>query len=249
MIGDNMLNKINLGGKDIDLYKNFVSEEDAKALITFYNSYSDRWMPICFYNSFGMGVSEPVTKEHGTHISDEYINSLKDRLIETVSFSAGKEVKINSIHAQKWEVGAYANDHSDNSDLDGTPSGWNDNKYACILYLNTDFEGGELKFRDHNIAIKPDLGDLIVFPGGMENVHSVPVITSGVRYTIVAFWDFADVVYTEEEMEWRKNNIAQERLRQAKMKAEWAKGIDNPIIENPYDPNLTEEQKVYYSEN
>jgi len=50
-------------------------------------------------------------------------------------------------------------------------------------------------------------------------------------------------------MEWRKNNIAQERLRQAKMKAEWVKGIDNPIIENPYDPNLTEEQKVYYSEN
>ena len=227
-----------IGGENINIYKEFISLEDCQKLIDFYNSKYDRWNQICFYNSFGMGVTEPLNVEGDKTpiVDDTYIENLKAKFVEYVSDSAGREMKINSMHAQKWEIGAYANDHSDNSDLEGNPSGWSDNKYACILYFNTDYEGGLLKFRDHDIELKLDAGTLIVFPGGVENIHSVTEITEGIRYTMVVFWDYADAQYTEEEMKARQDDIAKERIYQYKLKQEWKKGNGHPLIEDPYAP-------------
>lgn len=236
-----------LGGNNIVEYKDFLSKEDCEKLIKFYNSKPERWMPICFYGSYGMGVSEPLSESHGTGIDDTWINNLKQRFTDAMLDSQGRACKINSIHAQKWHVGAYANDHSDNSDLEGNPSGWNDNKFFSGLYLNEDYEGGILEFRDHGFGIKPETGTLITMAGGVENIHKVTEVTSGVRYTLIAFWDYAEREYTEEEMAWREADIARERIYQSKLKTYWKHGIDAPPYETDeekYAPITDEELKA-----
>ncbi len=224
------MEKVVLGGNNIVAFKNFLSKEDCEKLITFYNSKPDRWMPICFFGSFGMGVSEPLSENHGTGIDDAWINNLKQRFTDAMLESQGRACKINSIHAQKWHVGAYANDHSDNSDLEGNPSGWNDNKFFSGLYLNEDYEGGILEFRDHGFGIKPETGTLITMAGGVENIHKVTEVTAGVRYTLIAFWDYAEREYTQEEMAWREADIARERIYQSKLKKYWKYGYDDPLF-------------------
>jgi len=61
--------------------------------------------------------------------------------------------------------------------------------YTSMLYLNDDFEGGELYFPTHNnFTIKPKPGMLAIFSGNIYNPHGVTQITSGTRYVNTAFW-------------------------------------------------------------
>lgn len=55
---------------------------------------------------------------------------------------------------------------------------------AANLYLNDDFEGGELYFPNLDISLKPKARQLVIFPGGHEYVHGVKTVTSGFRYVL-----------------------------------------------------------------
>ena len=237
-IPTSQLNGIHLGGGGTGIwqYDNFLSKEECDELINFFNANGEEWRQICFYGSFGMHVVAPFNKEHGTSITPEYMENLRQRMIQYASDAAGRPMKINSMHAQKWDIGAYANDHSDNTDLDGADMGWADNKQFAGIYLNTqpDYEGGVLKFRDHNIDVVPKTGTFISFPGGMENIHSVTEVTAGTRYTIVIFWDYADAWYSEAQLQEWERLIFKERIHQYQLKQRWTKGENHPVLDDPY---------------
>jgi predicted 2-oxoglutarate/Fe(II)-dependent dioxygenase YbiX len=224
------------GGTGIWQYDNFISKEECEELIKFFNANSEEWRYICFYGSYGMHVVSPFDKEHGTSITEEYMAKLRERMIQYVSDAAGRPMKINSMHAQKWELGAYANDHSDSSDLDGNDMGWSDNKQYAGIYLNSqpDYSGGVLKFRDYGLDVVPDAGSFVSFPGGPENIHSVTEITGGTRYTVVIFWDYADAWYSEAELQEMERMILKERIHQYQLKRQWTLGEAHPLLEDPY---------------
>ena len=58
-------------------------------------------------------------------------------------------------------------------------------KYSIVIFLNDDFEGGELVF--DNITIKPVKNMLIAF--SKELGHHVKKVVNGERYTLVGFSD------------------------------------------------------------
>jgi len=60
-----------------------------------------------------------------------------------------------------------------------------DRDISTIIYLNDDFEGGELVFPELKIMIKPEPGLLVCFPSTHEYVHAVNPITKGERFAIV----------------------------------------------------------------
>jgi len=63
----------------------------------------------------------------------------------------------------------------------GLSMGWHyDDDYSLCIYLNKDFEGGELCFARAS-SIKPETGQLVVFP---RVKHCVLPVTSGTRYCI-----------------------------------------------------------------
>lgn len=224
------------GGTGIWEYKNFLSKEECEELIKFFNANQEEWRQICFYGSYGMHVVSPFAKEHGTTITEEYMTNLRQRMIQYCSDAAGRPMKINSMHAQKWDIGAYANDHSDNTDLEGNDMGWGDNKQFAGIYLNSqpDYEGGVLRFRDHGLDVVPETGTFLSFPGGMENIHSVTEITAGTRYTIVIFWDYEDAWYSEAELQEMERLIMKERIHQYQLKQRWKNGEAHPLLDDPY---------------
>lgn len=203
---------------------NFISSEASPKMIAYFESMAERWGDIAFYGSSGMGLmsNDSQLSNYGLPIS--FFDDLRDKFKEAVELVFERPVKANTSHAQKWDVGGFANPHSDNSDFEGNPNAFEINKYVAILYLNDDYEGGTLYFPDHGIEFKPNAYSLVVFPGGVENVHGVNEITSGTRYTMVSFWDFAEAEYSEErKIEWEEE-IKGIREFQAKQKEEWAKG-------------------------
>jgi hypothetical protein len=78
--------------------------------------------------------------------------------------------------------------HADNSKKD-TAGNWvpnhtPDRAFSTIVYLNDNFEGGEIVFPLQNTRIKPLEGLLVGFPSGSEFVHEVLSVTRGRRYTL-----------------------------------------------------------------
>lgn len=209
---------------DIAAINDFVDEKTAKAMIEYFESMASVWGPIAFYGSLGMGLSSMDNRLIELGLEVDYFENLRNRFKQAVEMFFERKLKPNTSHAQKWDVGGFAAPHSDNSDHDGTPNAFEINKYVGILYLNNNYEGGELYFPDHNIEFKPQMGQYIMFPGGHENIHGVKEITKGTRYTMVSFWDYEEAEYDQETKDKWESEIKEIRDMQEKQREEWSKG-------------------------
>lgn len=58
--------------------------------------------------------------------------------------------------------------------------------FTAILYLNEDYVGGELFFKDDKVKFKPTKGSLIIFPG--DKMHEILPLEEGNRYMISAYF-------------------------------------------------------------
>jgi len=80
----------------------------------------------------------------------------------------------------KYEVGGKFDLHMD----DG---GANFKRISTIFYLNDNYEGGELHFKNFDVKIKPESGDMVVFPSSYVFSHFVTEVTKGTRYSIASW--------------------------------------------------------------
>jgi hypothetical protein len=67
---------------------------------------------------------------------------------------------------------------------------------SLVAYINDDYEGGELSFRLQNLKIKPEAGDLFIFPSTFMYPHKAEVVTSGTKYSIVTMLDYNKKFHT-----------------------------------------------------
>ena len=209
---------------------NFIDPNIVPKMINFFENCDVEWGDIAFYGSSGKGIKTDSETMKKFDLPEGFFDKLKDKYQEAVQAVFGREVKANTSHAQKWDVGGFASPHSDNSDNDGKPNAFEINKYVGILYLNDDYEGGQLYFCDKDnemnpyLSFKPNVYSYYVFPGGYENIHGVSEITKGTRYTMVSFWDYADSKYDQATLDRWEEEEKQVRIEQAKQKEEWLKG-------------------------
>jgi len=220
--------------EDVVFYNNFLTPEECETLVKVFEDPEQPWSMSAFFESYGMSImpEDPILERYG--LPRDYFGKLANRLHKVVEDAHQRPVKSVSSHAQKWQVGAFAPFHSDNTDMEGNPSAWEKSKLVCLLYINDDYEGGELDFRDHDISIKPVAGQLITFPGGFENIHQVLPVKGSTRHTIGAFWDYAESVYSEERMKAWEEEIQKVREEQKIMQDEWKEMVANGV--HPTDP-------------
>ena len=111
-------------------------------------------------------------------------NALLDRLSMTLPDSLVRNTTLQSFWPFQEGVdkyGAFEWHHEK-----GNPGQKDDGMTgAWSLYLNNDFEGGELIFKNKpEIVIKPQPGMLINIPLTKEFTHKVTPVTSGIRHTL-----------------------------------------------------------------
>ena len=63
------------------------------------------------------------------------------------------------------------------------------NHMAGWIYLNDDYEGGDLSFIHQGVSFKPNTGDLILFPGNIHYMYHVAP-ANGSRYIMPVWFDF-----------------------------------------------------------
>ena len=86
----------------------------------------------------------------------------------------------NSI--SKYDVGKFMGPHVDSYGDEREPV------LSVVLYLNSDYEGGELYFPNQDIKIKPETGSAVVFPSVEPYFHTSLEIKSGYKYISPGFW-------------------------------------------------------------
>lgn len=69
---------------------------------------------------------------------------------------------------------------------------------SLVAYPNDDYEGGELYFRLQNLKIKPEAGDLFIFPSTYMYPHQAMPVHSGTKYSIVTMLDYNKKYHTPE---------------------------------------------------
>lgn len=77
-------------------------------------------------------------------------------------------------HIARFEPGWGMHEHFDA----GKP-----NDIATLIYINSDYDGGDIYFPEYDISYKPEPGDLLTFPDNPDYVHGVKSISGGIRYT------------------------------------------------------------------
>jgi len=106
-----------------------------------------------------------IINEYGKKVYDLVLEKYNG---EFVDYDPGKT------HIARFEPGSKMHEHFDSS---------RPNDIATLLYINDDYDGGEIYFPELDISIKPESGDLICFPDNPGFTHGVKEISGFVRYT------------------------------------------------------------------
>ena len=68
--------------------------------------------------------------------------------------------------------------------------------YTCtvssVAYFNDDYQGGELWFPYLDLTIKPEAGDIVMFPSTFIYAHAAKPVISGIKYSAVTMFDYND---------------------------------------------------------
>ena len=113
-------------------------------------------------------------------------NILKDAIIGASNhYSKIHGIDIGSlmpISISKYSTGKSMGPHVDDYG-DGQ-----DPNISVVLYLNDDYEGGEIYFKEQGIKIKPKAGSIVIFPSVAPYYHESLPVTSGIKYMSPGFW-------------------------------------------------------------
>jgi len=112
---------------------------------------------------------------------------LYDIIFNAISMSAENYSEKNNLTLKslippiicKYHEGKFMGPHTDDSQ---------DAHISGVLYLNDDYEGGELEFPNHGLSIKPEAGSMIMFPSTQPYIHNPKPAYGSERYICPVFW-------------------------------------------------------------
>lgn len=132
-------------------------------------------------------AAENSTKEI-KEIYEKIINSINS-VIEDYQNRTNEDIgDLQSFGISKYYPGAEMGPHVDfdiksvdSAKIKLTPT------ISAILYLNDDYEGGNLYFMEQKIDIKPEAGSMVIFPSVKPFFHESKKIKNGQKYMIPLF--------------------------------------------------------------
>jgi len=158
------------GSENIHRIKNFITEDEAATLIvltetTAHQPRDGQWNSMIWNNEK----------------TNKILNNYKRRVMQSFRDIYAIDCKFcGGSYLVKWT-------ESDKMDLHVDDLSDGKNQVSAVLYLNDDYVGGNINFPTHNLSIKPEKYELLIFPGNLNYAHEVQEITSGSRFT-VPYW-------------------------------------------------------------
>ena len=90
----------------------------------------------------------------------------------------------------RYQPGGHYVPHADADNWHAEARTWRravDRDLSILLYLDEQFEGGELEFANFQFRLKPAAGMLVCFPSDHRYLHAARKVTQGERHVIVSW--------------------------------------------------------------
>lgn len=59
---------------------------------------------------------------------------------------------------------------------------------SVSMFLNDNFEGGELEFKEFGVTVKPKAGKMVVFSSSFPYIHKIHPVSTGIRFAAVRWY-------------------------------------------------------------
>lgn len=132
------------------------------------------------------GLSSKNIRDASTNaFTDSFIQTLDDKIGSLVMRYAEEnninDLKNEGYHIVKYTEGQFFAEHTD-----ATPE--YPRRVSAVVYLNDNYEGGTITFRNIGKSFKPETNTIMIFPSSKEFSHSADPVISGTKYAIIGFW-------------------------------------------------------------
>jgi hypothetical protein len=149
---------------------------------------------------------EHLNEDESYHAS-QFARKLNDKIFDFVTKAYNtefiKEKKSWGLNIHK--VNSFTDPHTDIIEespgfqepgfIEPTYPNWKDawdGYLACNIYLNDNYDGGEVYFPDRNYKFKPKANSIVTWPGNKNFIHGITKTTVTSRYVYGCFFKFAD---------------------------------------------------------
>lgn len=128
-------------------------------------------------NAYNVDLNEP----RSLYIVNSIYSGMKfclDKYVEMKQIP-GEQILSKSFTLQKQVDGSEINSsHYSNTNA----------KYIIMVFLNDDYQGGEIVFPKKNMGFKPQKGSIVIFPNKEDLYFQFNKINNGERYMTLHYW-------------------------------------------------------------
>ena len=185
---DSLTKSLGSGPENIKIIKNWMPEKDIKTFLEYTRLISNqssieeeiRYQKAYYERELAKAYEHLMRAEATSLYNREF---LKDRTVDFNGRTEEVENHTDFIKPQFYDPLILKPENKN--------YGWSGH-LSTIVYLNNDFEGGEIYFPQHEILIKPEPGLFVAFPGNTNYFHSVKSFKGNKRCTISLWTQFKD---------------------------------------------------------
>ncbi len=147
------------------------------------------------------GIADPYWRGRILFVADVFaaheaagvlMRRAQDRITQQLGdfYQLTAPIYADTVQLVQWPAGMFMQPHADRANPDGRAHGFPHRDFASLVYLNDDYEGGELYFPRLDLVLRPTAGMMVTFTGGWHHEHGVLLVKSGLRLTMPAFYTF-----------------------------------------------------------
>lgn len=179
------------------IVNNFISRADCRRLVRYADKQKAKWLMVRDDKKSTPGKT--VEKRDPGRVTqqvemDKHQNFLNDcirrALLEVAARKFGAADSFEIPYLLRYKLGGKYGEHADSETYDPDKRLFyriSDRDISVLIYLNDDYDGGELTFNRLNYRYHPSAGDLVIFPSGNLYMHQAQPVTRGTKYALVSW--------------------------------------------------------------
>ena len=130
-----------------------------------------------------INVSDTASKFDNAVCKDIHNQMYMLLLATTIPYAIKHD--IDQLQHESYSMLRYQGGQEYKAHYDGSTS--TGRSVSAIIYLNDDYEGGEVEFVNFGVKIKPKAGMLLLFPSNYAYTHIAHPVKSGTKYALVTW--------------------------------------------------------------
>lgn len=183
--------------RGVTVVQNFLAPAECRKLTRFADKQQARWLKVIDMEK--STEKKQVERRDPGRVTQVVDSSKRQGVLDDLFRRAMAEVVTRRYGAPdffeppyilRYKVGGKYSEHADSEAFDVESRRFHrvaDRDVSLLLYLNDDYEGGELTFTRLNYTYRPQAGDLVLFPSNNVFLHRAEQVTRGTKYAVVSW--------------------------------------------------------------